>query len=68
MERNDPRAMIERGTIVSAENNAYKIKSLDRNGIITPPLKTIGGSVYELNAAVYFFLFDDGTGAVIAEA
>ena len=60
--------MVERGTIISVENNAHRVKSIDRENVITPLLRTIDGSVYEVNAAVYFFLFDDGDGAIIGKA
>lgn len=62
----DARALIERGEIAGAENGAYLVKSLDRDGI-TAKLKSIDGTTYdaEANPRVYFFLHDDGTGRII---
>ncbi len=61
------RAMIERGKILTTNSSSeYKVVSLDREGIISPPIKAIGNTEYEPNDLVYFFLFADGTGAILA--
>lgn len=57
---------IERGQIVEADEDGYKVASFTRNGITTPALSTIGGTTYQVGDRVYFFVFDDGHGAILA--
>lgn len=57
---------IERGQIVEAGEDGYKVASFTRNGITTPALSTIGGATYRVGDRVYFFVFDDGHGAILA--
>jgi len=61
----DGRALIERGIILCVADDGYTIASTDRPGITTPILKALNGSVYDVNTAVYFFVFDDGDGGII---
>ena len=58
-------AFIERGKILTATEAGYSVKSLDRDGIISPPIQTIDDSTYTVGDMVYFFLFRDGTGKII---
>ena len=58
-------AFIERGKILAATEAGYSVKSLDRDGIISPPIQTIDDSTYTVGDTVYFFLFRDGTGKII---
>ncbi|MBQ8111364.1 MAG: hypothetical protein IJ124_14505 [Clostridia bacterium] len=57
-------AFIERGEILSEDSAAYTVKSLDRDGIITPPIKAINDG-YDVGDRVFFFLFNDGSGRII---
>lgn len=64
--------IIERGEILEINQSGYVIKSLDRDGITTPPIKTIEDGqagivppVYAVGNKVYYFIFKDGTGRVI---
>lgn len=66
------RGTIERGIILTATAAGYTIASLDRDGIETPPLKTIqhgqAGTTpptYAVGDTVYYFIFKDGTGRII---
>jgi hypothetical protein len=59
-------AIIERGKIAAAGDDGYTVVSLDREGIVSPPIKAIGDTEYEPGDIVYFFLFADGTGAILA--
>lgn len=61
----DSRALIERGTILRVTEGGYTVASMDRPGITTPTLKALNGGVYDVNTAVYFFVFDDGDGGII---
>ena len=61
----ESRALIERGTISCVAEGGYTVASMDRPGITTPTLKALNGGVYDVNAAVYFFVFDDGDGGII---
>lgn len=63
--QSDGRALIERGTILRVAEDGYTVASTDRPGITTPTLKALNGGVYDVNAAVYFFVFDDGDGGII---
>lgn len=64
-------AMIERGkvrTVVKDETEkttGYEVDSIDRKGIISPPIMPIDSNTYTVGDAVYFFLFRDGTGKII---
>lgn len=57
-------AAIERGIIIHAQNHLYEVKSITRDGIITPP---IPANISNLSAGdcVYFFVYDDGRGLII---
>ena len=60
-------AQIERGQIETVTgDNRYKVASNSRDGIITPALPSIGGATYTVGDHVYFFMFDDGHGAILA--
>ena len=58
-------AMIERGVICAAVNGSYKIRSATRYGIITPYLKAMSG-IYSVGDTVYYFMFPDGNGMILA--
>lgn len=60
-------AQIERGIVVSVSSGLYQIRSYGRDGLVTPGIPALagGGQPYSVNEKVYFFLFDDGTGAVL---
>lgn len=60
-------ARIERGIVVSVSSGLYQIRSYGRDGLVTPGIPALagGGQPYAVNEKVYFFLFDDGTGAVL---
>ena len=58
-------AAIERGVILSASQGLYTVKSLDRDGIESPPIGTADGTTYQAGDRVYFFLFPDGTGKIL---
>lgn len=59
-------ACIERGRIKTAEGGRYRVESITRAGITTPPLKPLFPERgYEVNDLVYFFLFTDGDGMIL---
>lgn len=75
-------AMVERGEIMAILDEGYVVQSLSRLGVITPPIPAqemivkitmdaenniqIEHRKYAAGDRVYFFLFDDGKGMVIA--
>ena len=66
------KGIIERGEILEQSAGGYIIKSLDRDGITTPPLRTIQDGqagvtppAYAVGDKVYYFIFKDGTGRII---
>lgn len=59
-------ARIERGQVVGASDAQYAVKSVTREGIYTPPIPAIDNTAYTVGDMVYFFLFEDGTGAILA--
>ena len=60
-------AQIERGRIEQITGDGLcKVASISRDGIITPALPSIGGATYTVGDYVYFFMFDDGHGAILA--
>lgn len=57
--------IIERGEVLEATQDGYIIASIDRDGIITPPLKAlIGGKSFSVGEKVCYFIFKDGFGRV----
>ena len=60
------KGIIERGTILKAKDGGYTVASLDRDGIITPPLMALEeGTTFGPRERVYYFIFSDGTGRII---
>lgn len=61
-------AMIERGDIQTEYGGKYTVRSLDRDGVFTPPLKKMNeNEIYVPGDLVYFFVFGDGTGMIIGK-
>lgn len=58
-------ARVERGEIRSETEGRFVVASLDREGIVSPPISALAGAGYDAGDKVYFFLFRDGTGAVL---
>lgn len=65
-ENNSYGAKIERGYVTQATDGKYIVQSYDRTGLTTPPIETINQQQYNAGDRVYFFLFDDGSGKIIA--
>lgn len=59
-------AAIERGVISAVESGGYRVKSDTRDGVTTPVLPYLGEGSLQANDKVYFFMFDDGGGAILA--
>ena len=57
---------IERGRVIQVTDAGYVVESLDRKGIVTPPLSPFTDSTYAANDMVLFVLFRDGTGKIIS--
>lgn len=59
-------ALIERGEVLTAEDAAYTVKSYDRDGVVTPPIPAIDNVNPDVGNRVFFFMFNDGSGRIIA--
>ena len=59
-------APVERGIITNQSQDGYTIDSRSRDGVSTPALHPIDNANYKAGDLVYFFLFDDGHGAILA--
>lgn len=59
-------AIIERGIVQDAGENGYRVRSISRHGIVTPAIKPIDDAQYAVGTPVYFFLFEDGHGKILA--
>ena len=59
-------AAIERGVITEVCDGGYRVSSYSRKGITTPAIPSIDGRDYQAGNRVYFFMFDDGHGAILA--
>ena len=58
--------IIERGTVTEITDGKYSVASIDREGIVTPPmLPLMDGSIFSVGDQVVYFYFDDGTGRII---
>ena len=61
-------AMIERGIVTAVSSGKYTVKSYGRDPLETPPLKPLtSGATYAVNDQVFFFLFNDGDGRILAK-
>lgn len=59
--------MIERGKIIGKAKDGYTVASIDRDGIVTRPIRPINTEEYTVDDIVYFFMFKDGTGGILCE-
>lgn len=59
-------ATVERGIVKEVCAEGYKVQSYTRNGVITPAIPAARGAAYEVGDRVYFFVFDDGHGMILA--
>lgn len=59
---------IERGRIKEITEAGYIVESLDRKGIVTPPILPIAEYTFTRENMVLFVLFPDGTGKIISGA
>ncbi len=59
---------IERGKVKEISDSGYVVESLDRKGIVSPPIEPITETTYAQNDMVLFVLFSDGTGKIISGA
>lgn len=64
--KNNYGANIERGIIVEVCEDGYKVQSLTRDGIMTPAIQSVSGASFEAGDRIYFFMFDDGHGMILA--
>lgn len=64
---NEGLAAIERGVVVDAPEGGYKVQSYSRDGLITPAIPALTQDTYTQGDRVYFFLFDDGHGAILGK-
>ena len=60
-------ALIERGVITATSDDGYSVESFDRKGVITPPITGISQETYSAGDRVFFFLFNDGHGKILAK-
>lgn len=60
-------AHMERGKVTEFAEGKYRLESISRPGITTPPLSPIYGLELEVGDMAFFCLFNDGTGIVIAK-
>ena len=58
-------APIERGEVLEAAEGGYRVKSLTRPGVTTPPIPALLGDTFSVGEKVYFFVFGDGHGGII---
>ena len=60
-------ATIERGRITEVADGGYRVKNLDRPGLISRMITGTDNTVYESEDQVYFFMFNDGNGKIICK-
>lgn len=59
-------ATVERGIVKEVCAEGYRVQSYTRNGVTTPAIPAASGAAYEVGDRVYFFVFDDGHGMILA--
>lgn len=57
---------IERGVVEQAAEGGYKVRSFTRHNIVTPVIPPMPGAAYQVGDRVYFFVFEDGHGLILA--
>ena len=58
--------IIERGTVTEITAGKYTVASIDREGIVTPPLPPLmEENSFSVGDQVIYFYFNDGTGRII---
>lgn len=61
-------AEIHIGTVIKTDNGTYIIKSITEYPMETPAIKALDNQTYNAGDRVFYFLFDNGYGAVIGKA
>lgn len=59
-------AAVERGSVTEVCEDGYRVSSYTRKGVVTPPIPAVGNTAYADGDNVYFFIFDNGHGLIIA--
>lgn len=59
---------IERGRVTEVTDAGYVVESLDRKGIVSPPIPTMSQTAHVEDDRVLFVLFADGTGMILTTA
>ena len=54
------------GSLPKRAEGGYKVQSFTRDGIVTPAIPSVSGAPLKVGDRVYFFVFDDGHGAILA--
>ena len=60
--------VIERGRAMECTAGGWIVESLDRPGIVSPPLPALSDGLCAAGDVVLFVLFADGTGMVLCAA
>ena len=67
MEKQKNTAAIERGRIAEVTDGGYRVKNLDRPGLISRMITGMDDTVYQAEDRVYFFMFNDGNGKILCK-
>ena len=67
MEKQKNGATIERGRIAEVVGGGYRVKNLDRPGLISRVITGTDDTVYQAEDQVYFFMFNDGNGKILCK-
>lgn len=59
-------APVERGRVLRVSDGRAVVESVDRDGLITPPIMILAGLTVSDGDTVFFCAFEDGTGLVLA--
>ena len=63
---NEYGARVERGEVAEATDAGYRVMSLTRPGVTTPQIPALYGRTFSVGEKVYFFVFEDGHGGILA--
>ena len=56
---------IERGRVSEVCDDGYRVSAYTQDGMTTPPIPAMNSAIYKPGDRVYFFVFDDGHGAIL---
>lgn len=59
-------AIIEQGIVHEVTDDGYRVESYTRSGLLTPAIPALPGAAFQAGDRVFYFMFNDGCGLILA--